>query len=260
MGCSFHQDLSPYLDGELDHLKEEKMNEHLQACVACQEELNLLLQIRNSLKQVAASTKAPPGLKEKILGEAREARSMVLIPRWNFARAATLVVILSFAVTLIFYYHWPRERDSFTDVVASMVRYHAGYESGGRSLSMRSSDLQNIESWFKRKLGFKISIPSAAFAEYSLEGADIFEQKGRKFAYLKYRRDGKIIGYIVLKDFAFSIDLPEIVDIGEIKLRIGEKEETNFGVWKKGGLVHLILTTEDRSELIEYARLCIQLF
>ena len=260
MRCPYHQDLSPFLDGELDNPKAKKMEEHLRACTACREELDLLFQIRKSLKQVAASAKAPAGLKEKILGEARQARRMVLIPRWNFAYGATLAAVLLFAIILIFYYRCPWERDSFTDVVASMVKYHAAYESGGRSLSVKSSDSQDTELWFKRTLDIKISIPNAAFAGYSLEGADIFEQRGKKFAYLKYQRDGKIIGYIIFRDFGFSVDLPETVDIGEIKLDIGKKEETSFGVWKRGGLVYLILTTEERSELIEYARQCIQLF
>jgi hypothetical protein len=185
---------------------------------------------------------------------------MVLIPRWNFAYGGTLAAVLLFAIILIFYYRWPWERDSFTDVVASMVKYHAAYESGGRSLSVKSSDSQDTELWFKRTLDFKISIPNAAFAGYGLEGADIFEQNERRFIYLKYQRNGKTIGYIIFRDFGFSVDLPETVDIGEIKLHLGEKRETSFAVWKKGELVYVILTTEDRSELIEYARLCVQLF
>jgi anti-sigma factor (TIGR02949 family) len=260
MKCPFHQHLSPYLDGELDGLKAKKMKGHLKACAACQEELNLLFEIRTSLKQAAASAKAPASLKEKILGEAPQARTVSFIPRWNFAQAVPLVAMAVIGIIFISYYYRPRARDSFTDVVASMVNYHSAYESGGRSLSMRSSDAQNTESWFRRKIGFRISIPNAAFAEYSLEGADIFEQRGRKFAYLKYQRDGKTIGYIVFKDPGFSVDLPETVDIGGINLRIGEKRETNFGVWKKEGLIYVILTTEDRSELIEYAELCIKLF
>ncbi len=260
MSCSFHQDLSPYLDGELDYLKTKKVEEHLEACVVCRGELNLLLQIRNSLKNAAASAKAPELLREKILDEVDQAHRMVLIPRWNFAYGASLVAMLLFAITLISYYYWSRERDSFTDVVAAMVKYHAGYESGGRSLSIKSSDVQETESWFKGRLDFKIPIPSAAFAGYDLQGADIFKHRGRKFVYLSYQRNGETIGYMIFRDFGLLINLPETVDMGEITLRIGEKEETNFGVWKRGELVYVILTTEDRSELIEYARLCIQLF
>ena len=64
----------------------------------------------------------------------------------------------------------------------------------------------------------------------------------------------------IFKDVGFSIDLPETVDVGKIKLQIGKKKETNMAVWKKGGLVYLILTTENRSELMEYARRCIEFF
>jgi hypothetical protein len=79
---------------------------------------------------------------------------------------------------------------------------------------------------------------------------------------LKYQGQGQgeIVGYIIFKDSAFSIDLPETVTVGKIKLQVGKKEETNMAVWKKEGLVYLILTTEDRSELIRYARRCIELF
>ena len=65
---------------------------------------------------------------------------------------------------------------------------------------------------------------------------------------------------MIFKDSSFSIDLPETVTVGKIKLQIGKKKETNMAVWKKEGLVYLILTTENRSELLEYAQRCIELF
>ncbi len=260
MKCPFHPHLSPYLDGELDHLKAKEMKEHLMACVICREELNLLLEIRNSLKQAAISAKAPTPLREKILGEARQTQSMIFILRRNFAYALPLVAVLLVAAILSVHYHWPWERDSFRNVVAIMVKYHSAYESGERSPSIRPSNLQDIGSWLKGKLDFEILIPRAAFAGYDLVGLDIFEHGGRKFVYLKYQQSGKTIGYVVSKDSALSIDLPETLDIGEITLHIGRIEETHVGIWKKGGLIYTILTTEDRSELVEYARECIRLF
>ena len=259
MSCSFREYLSPYSDGELDNLKAEEIQEHLETCGLCREELNFMLQIRDSLQQRAASTKAPLHLKEKILGETRQAQRKIFIPRWNFARASTLAAAVLFAFIIVFYY-WPQGKDSFTDLVDSLVKYHAVYGPGGKSLSLESSNSREAALWFKKKLGLEFSVPNAAFAGYSLQGADAFEQKGRKFAYLKYQEDGKIVGYIIFKDSAFSIDLPETVTVGKIKLQVGKKEETNMAVWKKEGLVYLILTTEDRSELLEYARRCIELF
>ncbi len=259
MSCSFREYLSPYSDGELDTQKAEEIKEHLEACGLCREELNFMVQIRDSLQQRAASTKAPLHLKEKILGETRQAERKVFIPRWNFARAATLVAAVLFVFILAFYY-WPQGKDSFTDLADTLVKYHAVYGPGGKSLRLESSDSREVAIWFKKKLGLEFSVPNAAFAGYSLKGADAFEQEGRKFAYLKYQRDGKIVGYIIFKDSAFSIDLPETVTVGKIKLQVGKKEETNMAVWKKEGLVYLILTTENRSELLEYAQRCIELF
>jgi len=218
-----------------------------------------MLQIRDSLQQRAASTKAPLHLKEKILGETRQAQRKVFIPRWNFARASTLAAAVLFAFIIVFYY-WPQGKDSFTDLVDSLVKYHGVYGPGGKSLSLESSNSREAALWFKKKLGLEFSVPNAAFAGYSLKGADAFEQKGRKFAYLKYQGEGRIVGYIIFKDSAFSIDLPETVTVGKIKLQVGKKEETNMAVWKKEGLVYLILTTEDRSELLRYAQRCIELF
>jgi anti-sigma factor (TIGR02949 family) len=259
MSCSFYQYLSPFLDGELDSLKAKGIEEHLETCESCRRELNLVLQIRNSLRQGAASMKAPPGLKEKIMDETRQTRPRVFIPRLSFAHATGLVAVLLFASILTFYY-WSLDRDSFSDVVDTLVRYHAAYGTGTRSLTIKSSDSQNAASWLEEKLGFKTPIPHAAFAGFSLKGADIFEQGDRKVAYLKYLRKGKVIGYFIFKDFAFSIDPLETVDMGDIKLYVGKKKETNFAVWKKRGLVYLILTNENRSELLEYAERCIVLF
>jgi hypothetical protein len=218
-----------------------------------------MLQIRDSLKQGAASTKAPLHLREEVLGETRQTQRKALIPRWNLAHAATLVAAVLFAFILAFYY-WPQGKDSFTDLVDSLVKYHAVYGLGGKSLSLDSSNSGEAALWFKRKLGLEFSVPNAAFAGYELKGADAFEQEGRKFAYLKYQGEGNTVSYIIFKDSAFSIDLPETEAVGKIKLQIGKRKETNMAAWKKEGLVYLILTTEDRSELLNYARRCIQLF
>ncbi len=260
MECPFHPRLSPYLDGELDRQEKKKVKEHVAACIACREELNLLLEIRNSLKQAAASVKVPPPLRQKILGEPDKVRSTIFILRRNLAYVFPLVAVLLVASILSIYYHWPWERDSFRSVVAIVMKYHSAYESGGRSPSIRPSNSQDIGLWLKQKLDFEILIPRAAFAGYDLVGLDIFEHRGRKFVYLKYQQKGKTIGYVVFKDLTFSIDLHETVNIGEITLYFGQMKETNVGVWKKGGLVYVILTAEDRSEIIEYARNCIQLF
>ncbi len=259
MSCLFFKHVSPYLDGELDNLTGKKVKEHLDTCVFCKQELNFMLQIRNSLRQGAASTKAPSPLREKILGKTRQARRTTLLSQWNFAYAAPLAAMMLVAFILIFRY-WPGDRNSFTDVVDILVKYHAVYGPGGKSLSFESSDSDDAALWLKRKLDLEFSVPNAAFAGYELEGADGFEQNDRKFAYLKYQHNGKTIGYIIFKDSAFSIDLSETVDIDNIKLHVGKKEDTNFAVWKNKGLVYLILTTEDRSELIDYARRCIRFF
>ena len=259
MSCTYHEYLSPYSDRELDSLKAKEIKEHLKACGLCREELNLLLQIRDSLRQGAASTKASIHLREAILGGKRQVRRKFFIPRWNLAYAGTLAAMVLFAFILAFYY-WPQGKDSFTDLADSLVKYHAVYGTGGKPLSLEPSNSREAALWFKKKLGLEFSVPNAAFAGYSLKGADAFERKGRKFAYLNYQNDRKTVGYMIFKDSSFSIDLPETVTVGKIKLQIGKKKETNMAVWKKEGLVYLILTTENRSELLEYAQRCIELF
>jgi len=259
MSCSFYQHLSSYIDGELDTLTTDRLKDHLEMCVFCRGELNFMLQIRNSLRQGAASTKAPSLLKEKILGEARRAQRTFFFPQWNFAYAAGLAAIVLLAFVLLFNF-WPKDRHTFTDIVDILAKHHTVYGPGGKSLSIGSSDSQDAQLWFKTKLGLEFSVPNATFAGYKLKGANAFEHQGTKFAYLKYQENEKIIGYIIFKDKGFSLDLPETVDIGKIKLQLGKNKETNIAVWKKGGLVYLVLTTENRSELMEYARRCIQIF
>jgi anti-sigma factor RsiW len=259
MSCTYHEYLSPYSDRELDSLKAKEIKEHLETCGPCREELNFMLQIRDSLKQGAASTKAPLHLREAILGGKRQTERKFFIPRWNLAYAGTLAAMVLFSFILAYYY-WPQGKDSFTDLVDTLVKYHAVYGPGGKPLSLESSNSREAALWFKKKLGLEFSVPNAAFAGYSLKGADAFERKGRKFAYLKYQHDSKTVGYMIFKDSSFSIDLPETVTVGRIKLQVGQKKKTNMAVWKKEGLVYLILTTEDRSELLEYAQRCIELF
>ncbi len=258
MTCSFRNHVSPYLDGELERLEEEKMKMHLKACSACQRELSLLLEIRNSLKETAALTKAPPLLKKRILGEIHQVRRISFIPRWNFAYGAILVAVL-LTLALIFSQRLTRKEPS-SDVLALLVKYHTAYISGEKAPSMRVSDPQDAKQWLENRLGLPVSIPRAAFAGYSLEGGDLFEQGDREFAYLNYQREDKRIGYVLLKDSGFSLNLPENVEIGGIQIGLGKKNDINLATWKRKGIVYVILTTEDRSELIEYTQRCIQLF
>ena len=258
MQCPVYHYLSPYADGELEASETKKVREHLKGCVACQEELNLLLEIRNCLKRAALSAKTPATLREKILGEAQRGRSTGFLFRKDLAYAYPLVAVLIVAIAI--FYYWPRERDPFKLIVASMVKYHSAYASGERAPGIRSSNVQDVESWLKGYLDFKILIPHAAFAGYDLVGGDIFEQRGRKFVYLKYQQGIKVIGYVIFEDFALPIDLPETIDIDKITVHVGKIQGTNIGAWKRGELVYSVLTTEDRSELIEYIQLCIQLF
>lgn len=260
MVCTIRQYLSPYADGELDSPKAKEIKGHLKACVTCREELNFMLKIRSSLKLGAAAARAPRHLKVKILSETPKTKSPRTTFLWNFAYTATLAVTIVLAVVLISYNYWPLGKGSFPDLVDKLVAYHTVYGPGGKPLTVESSDSKDAELWFNQKLDLAFLVPNAAFAGYELKGADSFEYKGRKFAYLKYQKEGKIIGYIIFKDEGFSIDWAETVAVGEIELQIGKRKETNLAVWKKGGLVYLILTNEDRSELLEYAERCIQLF
>ena len=186
MSCSFYQHLSPYIDGELDTLTTERLKDHLETCVFCRGELNFMLQIRNSLRQGATSTKAPLFLKEKILGEARQARRTAFIPRWNFAYAAGLVVVVLLAFVLLFNF-WPKDRHSFTDIADILAKHHTVYGPGGKSLSIGSSDSQDAQLWFKTKLGLEFSVPNAAFAGYKLKGANAFEHQDKKVGRVKCR-------------------------------------------------------------------------
>ncbi len=186
MSCSFYQHLSPYIDGELDTLTTERLKDHLETCVFCRGELNFMLQIRNSLRQGATSTKAPLFLKEKILGEARQARRTAFIPLWNFAYAAGLVVVVLLAFVLLFNF-WPKDRHSFTDIADILAKHHTVYGPGGKSLSIGSSDSQGAQLWFKTKLGLEFSVPNAAFAKYKLKGANAFEHQDKKVGRVKCR-------------------------------------------------------------------------
>jgi len=259
MTCSFYKHLSPYLDGELNAPDKEKLAEHLESCVDCTREFDLMLQIRDSLRHGAALTKAPPLLKEKILSGKSQAQRTFRIPRVKFPHAAGLAAAV-LSVSILIFFSWPTDRVSFENTVDIFVKQHAAYGPGGKSLNLGSSSSREAALWLKKRTGLEITVPNAAFAGYKLVGVDTFEQMGRKFAYLLYQEDDKTVGYIIFKDEDFSIDLPETEYLGKIKIYVGKRNGTNLAVWKKKGLVYLILTTESRAELMEYARLCIQRF
>jgi anti-sigma factor (TIGR02949 family) len=146
MTCSFYKHLFPYLDGELNAPDKEKLTEHLESCVDCTREFDLMLQIRDSLRYGAALTKAPPLLKEKILSGKGQAQRTFSIPRMKFSHAVGLAAAV-LSVAILMFFSWPTDRTSFKDAVDIFVKQHAAYGPGGKPLNLGSSCSQEAASW-----------------------------------------------------------------------------------------------------------------
>jgi len=113
------EQLSAYLDGELDEARRNAVAAHLQICAACRRELELLTALEGALGSLAAP--APPDLTARVLARLHRRRR----PWWqNLALAASLVlgIILGGTVARDFYPRTTGNGASYE--IASLDAFH----------------------------------------------------------------------------------------------------------------------------------------
>jgi anti-sigma-K factor RskA len=78
MAADMHALVAPYALHALDEGEEREFEEHLTVCEACRRDLAGLREAATALAYAAPPAAPPPGLKERILAEARSERSNVV--------------------------------------------------------------------------------------------------------------------------------------------------------------------------------------
>jgi anti-sigma factor RsiW len=183
-----------YLDRELELSQQLELEKHLTGCAECQAALQERQGFRAFFNAAAPSYKAPPELRQKILGMTQEEPAGVkpkasrfrLWRQWWLYAAALLAIGLPVA-WMVFYGN--REYR----LAALAVANHSRALFVDHLCDVVSPDPKVVTSYLTAKLNFSPPVVDLASAGYQMRGGRIDVIQHRRVATLVYRRNKDLI-------------------------------------------------------------------
>jgi mycothiol system anti-sigma-R factor len=206
-----------YLDGELDALTSQKIEQHLRDCRKCEEAYEVETAMAHAISQAAPYYKAPPELRERIRSSLREemaARPMrnvdvqPLFPRrqpgprtvlfgasWNWLALAAAILLAA----IIGWNLLPGLQRPGTDqlLATQLIAGHVRSLMANHLTDVASSDQHTVKPWLDAKLDFAPPVVDLASEGFPLIGGRLDYFDNRPVAALVYQRRKHFINVFV---------------------------------------------------------------
>src|SRR6266403_595878 len=220
MNCQEIADLMDgYLDGELDALTSQKIEQHLRDCRKCEEAYEVETAIARAISQAAPYYKAPPELRERIqvsLREAigaptsRDAAGAGLLPvrppeavrrgvffdmPWNWLALAAAIVLAAIVASSFL----PRVRQPGADqfLATQLIASHVRSLMADHLTDVASSDQHTVKPWLDVKLDFAAPVVDLSGDGFPLIGGRLDYLDNHSVAALVYQRRKHFINLFI---------------------------------------------------------------
>jgi mycothiol system anti-sigma-R factor len=208
-----------YLDGELDLMTSQKIEQHLRDCRKCQEAYEAHTALTHAISRRAPYYKAPTELRERIQSSlrdavgvkdsrsaARENRALLTSPRaerrlvlpeipWNWLALAAAIIVAAIIASSLLSQLRPSTSDQFlaTQLIASHVRSLMA----DHLTDVASSDQHTVKPWLDTKLDFAPPVVDLSSEGFPLIGGRLDYLDNRPVAALVYGRRKHLINLFV---------------------------------------------------------------
>jgi mycothiol system anti-sigma-R factor len=220
MNCQEIADLMDgYLDGELDALTSQKIEQHLRDCRKCEQAYEVETAMAHAISQAAPYYKAPPELRERIQVSLREAigvpasrdaageaplpvrrpegvrRGVFFEIPWNWlALAAAIAVAAILASSFL-----PRLRQPGADqfLATQLIASHVRSLMADHLTDVASSDQHTVKPWLDVKLDFAAPVVDLSNDGFPLIGGRLDYLDNHSVAALVYQRRKHFINLFI---------------------------------------------------------------
>src|SRR6476619_1828376 len=181
-----------YLDGELDPVTSQKVDQHLRDCHKCQQAYEVDTVLAHAISQAAPYYKAPTELRERIHASLRDASSAStmadtarenrLLARrtkpehrnvlselpWNWLGLAAAIILAADIVSTLL----PRMRAPATDqfLATQLIASHVRSLMANHLTDVASSDQHTVKPWLDAKLDFAPAVVDLSTDGFPLIG------------------------------------------------------------------------------------------
>lgn len=247
MNCNDAQNLiNGYVDGELDLVRNLKIEHHLQECALCTQGYNNHQVLRNRIKNGSLYFRAPVDLERRIQTSLRKATRAVgrprALPKWWFNIVAPMAAAAVVVLALVPFLRGPSADDLLAgEVVSSHVRSLMA----SHLADVPSSDQHTVKPWFAGKLNFSPRVEDFAEEGFPLIGGRLDYLDSRPVAALIYRRNKHLINLFIWPSGADS----------DVRVKTVSRQGYDLFYWTKSGMTYWVASDLNSTELQEFVQL-----
>jgi len=211
--------MDAYLDGELDLITSQKVEEHLRDCPKCEQAYEVETAMAHAISQAAPYYKAPPELRERIQSSLRneigakatrngirgsqvmrtrkqpEARATLLGMPWNWLALAAAIALAAVVASSFL----PRLKQPGPDqfLATQLIASHVRSLMADHLTDVASSDQHTVKPWLDTKLDFAPPVVDLSSEGFPLIGGRLDYLDNRPVAALVYGRRKHFINLFV---------------------------------------------------------------
>lgn|SRR5574341_394945 len=250
--------LLEYVDGERDASICQNFIEHTKSCSDCLNRYNFEVKFRDFYKAGLKPEPASAELKNRVRVGIENSASKVswgekiglfLFGKpvaWAGPALAGVLVVL-----LILAYSFFKEKNH--TIVAEFVEEHEEYLEQGFPLQITSDNPQEVDAWFKEKVGYDPSISDIAGQDFVLMGGMTVEMWHKKVACVCLKKKDVWVSWFVLPDDKLPIPQIQKIQKGDKELYFTQEDKFNLVLWKEKGKLFSLVSELNLDELINLA-------
>ena len=181
--------IDAYLDGELEFVREEELEQHLVNCQSCRSLLEERRAFRAFFVTALSQYKAPPQLEARVLAAIRPRPAK---EKFSFRRQpwiyATAVVAISvwLALRILF-------PDAEKELSREAVLLHSRSLSTSHLVDVASPNPVVVKPWLTARLDFAPPLVGSPASGYTLIGGRVDEIENRSVATVIYKHDNNVV-------------------------------------------------------------------
>ena len=220
MNCEEIKNLmDAYLDGELDLITSQKVEQHLRDCPKCEQAYEVETAMAHAISQAAPYYKAPPELRERIQSSLRneigakatrngirgsqvmrtrkqpEARATLLGMPWNWLALAAAIALAAIVASSFL----PRLRQPGADqfLATQLIASHVRSLMADHLTDVASTDQHTVKPWLDTKLDFAAPVLDLSGDGFPLVGGRLDYLDNHSAAALVYQRRKHFINLFI---------------------------------------------------------------
>jgi anti-sigma factor (TIGR02949 family) len=239
------EQITAYVDGELDPSQQAAFRAHAQECSHCAAQALAITESKAAIRGAASRYAAPLGLRERVLGVASEESAGSRVrrqeraikssrqyvptflsrPAWSLVAAAVLLFAAGLFVLA--------SRNSQSKAVGEFADLHVMALASANPVDVVSSDRHTVKPWFQGKLPFSFDLPELNGSPFTLVGGRIAYFHQEPGAQLIFTFQRHLISVFIFRDTP-QLGLPGSVSSNRSSAFTNES-------WTKEGLRYVIM-------------------